>query len=156
MAIMRGIMMMTRMTISILHLMKQMVKLHSDMDGDNDAADDDEDVTGDDDEGHAGDDDSDDDNSDDSKHSPDDIDGEEWWTNICNDMNDNDEDDAGDDDSNHAPDDIDGEEREPTKDEASDNNSNRLRSFRLHTELANLLTNMFLLVLGVKKRYLKG
>ena len=116
---------MTRMTISILHLMKQMVKLHSDMDGDNDAADDDEDVTGDDDEGHAGDDDdSDDDNSDDSKHSPDDIDGEEW---------------------------------EPTKDEASDNNSDRLRSFCLHTELPNLLTKMFLLVSkSVKKRYLKG
>ena len=61
-------------------------------------------------------------------------------------MNDNDEDDAGDDDSNHAPDDIDGEEWEPTKDEASDNNSDRLCSFCLHTELANLLTKMFLLV----------
>ena len=67
-----------------------------------------------------------------------------------------DDDDDNSDDSKHPPDDIDGEEWEPTKDEASDNNSNRLRSFRLHTELPNLLTKMFLLALGVKKRYLKG
>ena len=59
---------------------------------------------------------------------------------------DDDGDDDNSDNSKNSPDDIDGEEWEPTKDEASDNNSDRLCSFCLHTELPNLLTKMFLLV----------
>ena len=45
------------------------------------------------------------------------------------------------DDSNYAPDDIDGEEWKPAEDEASDDDSNCFRRFRLHPELANLDKN---------------
>ena len=63
---------------------------------------------------------------------------------------DEDDDDDNDDDSTYAPYDIDGEEGQPTKDETSDNNSDRLCSFCLHTKLANLLTKIFLF--GIKRR----
>ena len=51
------------------------------------------------------------------------------------------------DDSNYAPDDIDGEEWKPTEDEASDDDSNCFRRFRLHPELANLDKDNFIFIL---------